>query len=388
MVSTNGYPVKNVLLMILFFWAQMSGAAKIIGNGGDVVVCGFAANRKIQMLDFYEAEKLSGLKLVNPGGLNYVEIVSRVLSKVGERFPNLAQKLGTDLITFENRKKILYDIRLTDISDSYHVIIPPNCEIAQIVNQREPFFNRQPWFIIDGRLWDQTDEWNRAGLVFHELIYKQGIAEGLDNSVGVRYLVGLFFSSEFARIGDAEWIRAFQTSRIRYYEYGGLELPLFSHKVTSQFKFEALLAGPEDRTMTEPETIAFEGDRLALIRYESPEEIRFTLREKEIHLQSDHVTFLEDAVGKVNLVGRLTAFDRTSGLEASQAYQVDGDMVLPGQIFCGHYERADLKKRKNHKPKVGCVFLGGLFENNAEMGVNFNSDKLFSHLIGRLLRGE
>jgi hypothetical protein len=214
-----------ILGATLLFTFQAS-ASKIIGNGGRVLVC---AKREphVQLLDIYEAE-LIDLKMGELVGETYQEKFASLLVRLGHRFPNFVVELAAGFQDFEAHKKIRGGVVLSRIDDSFHAVLPNSqCTVPQAAFQRQPMFPRQEWFTINGDLWDELDEFNKTGLVLHEILYRMGLQFGVEHSMGVRYLVGLLLSTDVMTISDEEWSTAFLNSRIKWFETGGLRFPLF-----------------------------------------------------------------------------------------------------------------------------------------------------------------
>lgn len=215
--------------------AALPGAAranKIIGNGGVVFLCDSAP--RVRLVDFFEAEFIHYralgkplLTLSDPKGESYPLKVLDLLGRISRRFPGLSRALMKEFENFESHKWIEKDIYLGETNDDFIKVRPKGCKPLNIAIQQEPLFPRSPWFMIDQDLWDGLDERAKAGLVVHETLYRIGIMSSLDNSVGVRYLVGLLFANELDLISDEDWVTGFQSSRIPSYEIGKLRIPLF-----------------------------------------------------------------------------------------------------------------------------------------------------------------
>ncbi|MBY0414370.1 MAG: hypothetical protein K2Q18_09400, partial [Bdellovibrionales bacterium] len=84
---------------------------------------------------------------------------------------------------------------LTDIPDSDHIALPSaDCKILQIANQSTPILNSDKRYLIDKNLFDNLDNDQKAALLLHEVIYREGIQIGHKNSISSRFLNSLIMS--------------------------------------------------------------------------------------------------------------------------------------------------------------------------------------------------
>ncbi|MBX3022444.1 MAG: hypothetical protein KF799_12290 [Bdellovibrionales bacterium] len=212
---------------------QMAVANKIIGNGGMVVVC--ASEPRVRLLDLYEAvaiqyqaSSMPHLTLASPEGVDYEAKFFKIVDRITARFPDLGEQILREYKVFEAHRLIMPQVNLGDTNDDFHAILPLGCSLKQVAIQREPMFPRSPQLIISAELWNEMDALNRAALMLHESIYRIGIRNGLEHSLGVRYLVGLLMADELELISDEDWMAAFIQSRIPKYEIGNVKVPLFT----------------------------------------------------------------------------------------------------------------------------------------------------------------
>lgn len=200
-----------------------------------VVVCGKDTDEpEVRLLDVYETEDtysaphLPPLKLSTPEGANYKDMFLNLVKRMKARFPDLTRQVLIEFDNFEKHTSFKKNKKLPDTADDFHSDLPIGCELKQLVVQREPMFQRRPWFTVAREYWDQMDEFNKAATVLHETLLRIGVQNGVEHSVGVRYLVGLLLADDLENISDQDWIEAFTQSRIRNFEIGSLKIPLFS----------------------------------------------------------------------------------------------------------------------------------------------------------------
>ncbi|MGZ3768182.1 MAG: hypothetical protein ACXVCP_05795 [Bdellovibrio sp.] len=180
-----------------------------VGNGGNVVACRDDHNtlKSIELLDFYEARILRGIE-ANFGGPSgsLDQSFNILLSRLNERNPTRAARYKEWYSTFFKDANLLAGIKLVEIPDSNHVAIPAGCKVEQIVNQRKPEFPEDKRYVVNKDLWDALDNNSKAGLIFHEFIYREGIARGLEESTGVRYLNSLIAANRYKDLNPRQYI--------------------------------------------------------------------------------------------------------------------------------------------------------------------------------------
>lgn len=288
--------MRWLLFVALATAALPAGSSKIIGNGGDVSVCP-KRRPKVQLLDFVESRILRDrtIKLWNPPGRTYTQKLEKLIQNIGLRFPDFAEVLRREVRFFEEKNVKVKDIELEDINDSYHKLRLPGCHVEQIANQSVPIFEDDPWFLINANLWNQLEEFDKAGLVLHEVLYRIGLRYGLEHSIGIRYLNSLLFQEKLEKVTDQQWVQALMHSRIKSFESGGLNIPLFFgyERVCEVLPGTLTCAGGD--ADFKPAVIAFNPDQtLAQVSYEGigPQPFQFSFGDFKAILTSEKVTYV------------------------------------------------------------------------------------------------
>ena len=168
-----------------------------VGNGGDAVVCytdsTLTTLKNVQLLDYFEATKvLSGMApelggISGPGD-SYYPMIEHVILRVKRQNPGLAGQVKTYIDDFIARAKFIDDGALVDVNDSFHVVLPHNCQVKQIALQRTPRFPEESRYLIDESLFHRLELSSRAMLAIHEALYRIALEHGQVNSINVRYL--------------------------------------------------------------------------------------------------------------------------------------------------------------------------------------------------------
>lgn len=174
-----------------------------VGNGGDVVVCrGKDSIKLIQLLDFYESKKKDNKEIttsLESEDMILREIISNITkadSKRGELFKKKA-------LTFHQEAQFLINVKLTDIPDSFHLILPQDktCKLEQIAIFDKYQTNSSKKFMVNKDLWDKLDPINKAGLMMHEIIYEYFSSLGEKNSIKARaynaFIFGTYTTDEY-----------------------------------------------------------------------------------------------------------------------------------------------------------------------------------------------
>lgn len=174
-----------------------------VGNGGDVVVCKNTngAVTSVELLDFYEARAMNGRLPIPQNIKDPHAIVLLTLKELEKVNPSRANRYRNWAETFAKEAVFIPDAKLTNIDDTNHLVLPENCDIAQVAIQRpiddETQTNR---YVIDKKLWDALDPLNQAGLILHELIYREAIEGEINESRAVRLLNSLIFAGDISKV--------------------------------------------------------------------------------------------------------------------------------------------------------------------------------------------
>ncbi len=314
--------------------------SKIIGNGGDVLVC---ENRipRVQLLDFAETRTLraKSIQLSDLAGNTYLEKLAALQQKIIERFPHLGRFLVNEIGYFESTNVKLDDLELEDIQDSFHKFHLAGCKVQQIANQSIPLVDDDPSFIIDNELWVELSELDKAGLVLHEVLYRMGLRYSLEHSAGVRYLVSLFFDDNLRSISDKQWIQGFQVSRIKLYEVSGVRFPVFSGNAdTCEITPGARDCEPPDEI--KPATFSFTpgGDLQSVTYHDRTETLDFRSRNGvEIQVAASYFQFNAGPEGyRVRTTGKLVMGSRSvRQLLPRHSVRIAGEINVTSEQFCG-----------------------------------------------------
>jgi hypothetical protein len=177
-----------------------------VGNGGKSVVCRDQTGsiESIEILDFYEGRELYG-RVPRFQSPNPKEAIPAALLPLKELDPDRYGRYQNYLSDFfSNTKFISSPLMITN--DSEEIIAPPEgCEIEQLIIQISPRFPQDRRYNINRELWEALDAQNRIGIILHEIIYYEALAQSHRNSVSPRYLTSLIASGELSTLTTEQY---------------------------------------------------------------------------------------------------------------------------------------------------------------------------------------
>jgi hypothetical protein len=202
-----------------------------VGNGGDLIRCWRPAEHKFdyELLDYYEGRFFRGLQLdLGPNNASFDDKVHYALQRLAKKNPTRAALYGSWYKTFFTDTRFFMDGRILQIPDTGPLVIPEGCTVQQIAAQLpdDQILPGDYRYTIDLDLWNDISEDTRAGLILHELVYREAIGNHQTNSKRVRYFNQYISASAFENFGDAELLGLVRTAGFRSVDYAGIPLDL------------------------------------------------------------------------------------------------------------------------------------------------------------------
>jgi hypothetical protein len=208
----------SVLCAFLFCSIGVAKAGNENGNGGDAVVCRNAKQEIIsaELLDYYEARVMRGITIeLNTSGYGYkilmaLDRIKNLAPLRYARYRELADK-------FSSEAKWIPGIALVDIPDSQETFIPRGCAVEQVAVQARPRFPEDSYYTISKDIWDKMDDTSKAGLILHEIIYREALAQTQPhtNSIYVRYFNSYISSKKLAGLNVGQYFGVLQQAQLR-----------------------------------------------------------------------------------------------------------------------------------------------------------------------------
>jgi hypothetical protein len=212
-----------LLVSLIPFTAR---AGSETGNGGDVVYCRAEdGGARVELLDFYEGRTLRAIApdLGDPS-LSAEAKVRLALSRLEKLSPRRHDRYAAWASAFLADTRFVSGSVLVDVPDSEIAVLPKGCEMRQVAIQKKPEFPEDRYYLVDRDLWDALDNDGRAGLMLHEILYREAIELGQTNSKSARYFNSILTSRKMAEFqGPEDFARFLEKLGYSTVEYDGLE---------------------------------------------------------------------------------------------------------------------------------------------------------------------
>ncbi|MBP9706714.1 MAG: hypothetical protein KBD78_03665 [Oligoflexales bacterium] len=196
-----------------------SGGA-IVGNGGDAVICLKDDTNEVisvQLLDFYEAKYRWIFNLdLDQAGTSVEEKLDYVIKKLSKHDPVRAKVYKEQIDTFHANTNYWPGIRLHNIKDANEIGIPKGCVVGQVARQHNSSLAFDKYFVVAKDIYDLMDNNNKAGLILHEIIYKEMIARGAKESSWARQMTALLSSENFSEVSREQHLKLLGDANLSY----------------------------------------------------------------------------------------------------------------------------------------------------------------------------
>lgn len=213
---------SNIIMLFLLILTipSHSHAGDKVLNGGSVLLCESSDQSKfVKLLDYYEAE-LNGRNINLPSASTWHEKLKQLFTKWLPVAPLRIPQYEKWLDTFTEEAGIYSGIQIPPTNDTGAIAIPVGCKIEMAAFQRNEadIFPGVKRYVINKNLWDLMDETQKAGLVLHELIYRESITMGHATSLPTRYLNGILSSTT---PNSNDYLQTIARMPLKYIEYQG-----------------------------------------------------------------------------------------------------------------------------------------------------------------------
>lgn len=207
--------IVSLVVVLFSFHAWAIGDEK--ENGGDVVSCSGSSNN-YQLLDLYEATALHHLPPVPAKGTTLGEIFEERMKALEGIDGTRAALYREYMKNFTAEARFVPDSDFTNIPDEGFKAPPVGCALYQIVVQYDIPTPDGIRYMINQDLWNHLNEENRAGLLIHEFMYREGRQpqNNFRTSSGVRYFNALVHSAKMPSLTIQDYIQ--QLRAIGYQE--------------------------------------------------------------------------------------------------------------------------------------------------------------------------
>ncbi|KHD88075.1 MAG: hypothetical protein OM95_11185 [Bdellovibrio sp. ArHS] len=233
----------KIWLLTFFFLASTSAWANNWydrGNAGFVLFC---EGQAPVVLDIHEARQRSGRALIYSQQFDVIEKVHDLiarLEKVDAQRASLYHSWAQNF--FLESTALTPSTELVQTPDLGYVSLPANCQLKQVIFQRNPSALNQHRYIIDTALWNQLDINQQAALVLHEIVYREFMTARTSEmtSERIRMFNGLVHLHGFEGLSLSDYIQILQELHFTTYTYNGLVLSLGAADAAGYWQSNAL----------------------------------------------------------------------------------------------------------------------------------------------------
>lgn len=245
----------NLLLFLMHFSAWAAGGGNGIGNGGPVFAyptqdyrgCkSLSSYTRAEIVDYHFARKewgllpdlgapedwkeVPGLDLLEEG---YLKPVKFVLHRLRRLSPDRAERYWKSALEFQADHRKRKDVCLTRIPDDNLRYTPVGADPLQIVIHSDPKVPEDARYLVSEDLWKLLDETNRAGLILHEVIYREALENGQDNSYLTQYFNAWISSKKIETLTQEQFNDLLKRVSFKTVEIQGLPYDVKSLKFHS-----------------------------------------------------------------------------------------------------------------------------------------------------------
>lgn len=221
-----------VSIYFVFFFSSCAFAGFKTGNGGHVLECATSQfyNQRLFLYDLYEGEIRHHKRMVFSSEKNALEKVEDLLNRVQKVDSERVLRYRNWLHQFSKESQFLENTELLSSDDIDIGFYPKDCALKQVITQQQPLFPGDKRYLIDKATWSNLNEDHKAGLILHELIYREALQEENKhlNSVKIRFFNYIFHTFE----NDHEWpfdqwFLILQAADLSFGTYSGVNIKVF-----------------------------------------------------------------------------------------------------------------------------------------------------------------
>ncbi len=177
-------------------------------GGGTVVLCPNArgGSMTFELLDFQAARQDLGYKIdLGPADLGYVEKVDFALNRLAAVAPLRASLYKKWFMEFENESDRRTRSKVINSQGLGGVSIPEGCYAVDVVTQKTDSVLRLGGkrYTIDQDVFDRLDNDTKAGLILHELVYRDRLMGGALDATETRMFTSLISTRQI--VGSEYW---------------------------------------------------------------------------------------------------------------------------------------------------------------------------------------
>ncbi|WP_413289872.1 hypothetical protein [Bdellovibrio sp. HCB337] len=203
----------TMISAFIFFFAASTFAGDEICNGGDLVLC---PRERPRLLDLFERNILYNLTtpinephLSRIKSVNINDVAQEIIAPLEHLSPEIHSCLSSYLTPqgFWTEARLIPNVEMRDIRDEQYYVIPKSCQKVQVAMQLRTSTIGPYRYMISENLWNIMDEYQRAGLILHEIILRNFILNPSwgEKTTSVRYFTAAIMSAEISEMTPAQF---------------------------------------------------------------------------------------------------------------------------------------------------------------------------------------
>lgn len=325
-----------IVRFIILFFSLPVFAGHELGNGGDAIYC--EQGRRVELYDYYEWG-VQGFNFDVGDDLTSVdERVQILIERLAKIDSVKGKKLHSYFSTFYEDALFRDDFILTDSDDLNPDFIPVGCEIRQAAINRVPRPTPEsPIYKFDLNLFRKMSDLDKAGLIFHELLYRLFVEENRRDSYkssGVRYINAMLAARRFEGLDLKDVIARFESAKFSQFTYEGFQVDItapYSFYFESTLKSASLsedttlkVLGQSVKVLAGPVEFSMWGRGLS--RFKTDTGIRYHRANNEYRF-SGELSFSKYASGILDSV----AFNKGRHLLKNKYFEMNLSLLKDGQ---------------------------------------------------------
>lgn len=191
-----------VLLFICLFYSLTSLSGSSVGNGGIGIICENKSGgiTSVELLDYLEGVYLENYSYREMASQKVME--AKVLERLAVISPKRAEEYKKQLANFFNEAVFKPGVEILDPEDSYHYINRKGCKHKTLILQLRLSIPGTPKYVINADYFSLLSHLEKTMLLFHEIIYREAIKIGHEDSRFTRAFTAFLFSDQWDQQRD------------------------------------------------------------------------------------------------------------------------------------------------------------------------------------------
>jgi hypothetical protein len=177
--------------MLILFAVIAHSTGHERGNGIEAIVCRNTTGviESAELFDFHEARELRAVEQdLGADSLSVKEKVELVIQRLQPISPKRYERYRKDAALFMRENGFVNAMAISPNQDPRGNNLQPGCGVERIADRVESSPLLPSHYYINEEVWNHFDNNSKAGLILHQVIFKEALTFGVQNSLGTRYL--------------------------------------------------------------------------------------------------------------------------------------------------------------------------------------------------------